>query len=122
MLVFGLRRKFDSDPRDIAFQTPNSLLDVPYAMAKRLLRITELRRFSEDNKFPGEHVEVDLIVLGLGRGIWGFIVRLVAIARLLLMMVMMMMIQRPLALRTRLVSRLAAASSAMPAAASLSSG
>ena len=37
------------------------------------------------------------IVLGLGRGIWGFIVGLVAIARLLLMMTMML-IQRPLGL------------------------
>ena len=57
-------------------------------------------------------------------GVVDDIVGLVAIARLLLMMMMMMMmmIQRPLALRTRLVSRLAAASSAMPAAASLSSG
>jgi hypothetical protein len=62
-LIFGLRRKFDSDPCNIAFQTPHSLLDVPYALANGLLGITELRRFSEDNKIPGEHVEVDLSAL-----------------------------------------------------------
>jgi len=56
-LVFGLRRKTDSDPRDIAFQTTHSLLDVPYALANGILRIHELRRTDTS---PEEHVEVDL--------------------------------------------------------------
>jgi hypothetical protein len=56
-LVFGLRRKTDSDPRDIYFQTTHSFLDVPYALAKGLLRIHDLRHFSEDKKNPKEHVE-----------------------------------------------------------------
>jgi hypothetical protein len=59
-IVFGLRRKSESDPRDISFQTTHSFLDVPYALAKGLLRIHDLRHFSEDKKNPKEHVEVDL--------------------------------------------------------------
>ena len=62
-LVFGLRRKKDSDPRDIAFQTTHSILDVPYALAKGLLRIHELYRPPSDPKQPEEHVEVDLSAL-----------------------------------------------------------
>jgi hypothetical protein len=59
-IVFGLRRKLDSDRRDISFQTAHSFLDVPYALAKGLLRIHELRP-SETG--PDEHVEVDLSAL-----------------------------------------------------------
>jgi hypothetical protein len=32
-LVFGLRRRSDSDPRDISFQITKSFLDVPYTMS-----------------------------------------------------------------------------------------
>ena len=62
-LVFGLRRKSDSDPPDISFRTSHSFLDVPYALAKGLLRIHELRRPSDDTKGPDERVEVDLSAL-----------------------------------------------------------
>lgn len=62
-IVFGLRRKSESDPRDTSFQTTHSFLDVPYALAKGLLRIHELRRSSDDTKGPEEHVEVDLSAL-----------------------------------------------------------
>jgi len=59
-LVFGLRRKTDSDPRDIAFQTTQSFLDVPYALAKGILRVHELRR---SDSSPEEHFDVDLSAL-----------------------------------------------------------
>ena len=59
-IVFGLRRKTDSDPRDIAFQTTYSILDVPYALAHGLLRLHELR-CTDTN--PEEHFEVDLSAL-----------------------------------------------------------
>jgi hypothetical protein len=62
-LVFGLRRKTDSDPRDIAFRTSHSILDVPYALAKGLLKIHELRRPPSGANHPEEHVEVDLSAL-----------------------------------------------------------
>jgi hypothetical protein len=42
-IVFGLRRRSDSDPCDISFQTTKSLLDVPYALANSLLSLYELR-------------------------------------------------------------------------------
>lgn len=64
-IVFGLRRKSDSDPRDISFQKPHSILDVPYALAKGLLEIHELRPPPPPpgaNR-PEEHVEVDLSAL-----------------------------------------------------------
>ena len=56
-IVFGLRRKKDSDARDLSFQITNSLLDVPYALANGLLSLHELR--SSDTS-PNEHIEVDL--------------------------------------------------------------
>jgi hypothetical protein len=56
-LVFGLRRRYDSDPRDISFQITKSFLDVPYALANGLLKIHELRRTDPS---PNEHFEVDL--------------------------------------------------------------
>lgn len=42
-IVFGLRRRSDSDPRDVSFQTTNSFLDVPYALANGILSLHELR-------------------------------------------------------------------------------
>jgi hypothetical protein len=60
-IVFGLRRKSDSDPRDISFQTTHSFLDVPYGLANGLLRIHELRRSPDTG--PEEHVDVDLSAL-----------------------------------------------------------
>ena len=62
-LVFGLRRKTDSEPHDISFQTTHSILDVPYALAKGLLGIHELRRPASGPKCPEEHVEVNLSAL-----------------------------------------------------------
>jgi hypothetical protein len=63
-IVFGLRRKSDSDPRDISFQKPHSILDVSYALAKGLLEIHELRRPPPPGaNRPEEHVEVDLSAL-----------------------------------------------------------
>ncbi|KAM0715602.1 hypothetical protein Q7P37_009100 [Cladosporium fusiforme] len=56
-IVFGLRRRSDSDSRDISFQTTRSFLDVPYALANGLLRLHELRH---SDKGPDEHVDVDL--------------------------------------------------------------
>lgn len=56
-IVFGLRRRSDSDPRDISFQTTKSLLDVPYALANSLLSLYELRTSTAG---PKERVEVDL--------------------------------------------------------------
>jgi hypothetical protein len=56
-VVFGLRRKSDSDPRDVSFQVTRSFLDVPYALANGLLSLHELR--SSDTG-PNEHIEVDL--------------------------------------------------------------
>lgn len=56
-IVFGLRRRSDSDPRDISFQITKSFLDVPYALANGLLRLHELRR---SDTSPNEHIEVDL--------------------------------------------------------------
>jgi hypothetical protein len=56
-LVFGLRRRYDSDPRDISFQTTRSFLDVPYALANGLLKLHELRCTDTS---PNEHFEVDL--------------------------------------------------------------
>jgi hypothetical protein len=56
-LVFGLRRRYDSDPRDISFQTTRSFLDVPYALVNGLLKIHELRRTDAS---PNEHFDVDL--------------------------------------------------------------
>jgi hypothetical protein len=56
-LVFGLRRRSDSDARDISFQVTKSFLDVPYALANGLLKIHELRRTDTS---PNEHFEVDL--------------------------------------------------------------
>jgi hypothetical protein len=56
-LVFGLRRRSDSDPRDISFQITKSFLDVPYALANGLLKIHELRRTDTSHN---EHYEVDL--------------------------------------------------------------
>jgi hypothetical protein len=37
-LVFGLRRKRDSDPRDVSFQVTRSFLDAPYGLAKGFLQ------------------------------------------------------------------------------------
>lgn len=56
-IVFGLRRRSDSDPRDLSFQVTHSFLDVPHALANGLLRLHELR--SSDTS-PNKHVEVDL--------------------------------------------------------------
>jgi hypothetical protein len=56
-LVFGLRRRSDSDTRDISFQITRSFLDVPYALANGLLNIHELRRTDTN---PNERFEVDL--------------------------------------------------------------
>jgi hypothetical protein len=56
-LVFGLRRRSDSDTRDISFQTTRSFLDVPYALANGLLNLHELRRTDTN---PNERFEVDL--------------------------------------------------------------
>jgi hypothetical protein len=56
-LVFGLRRRSDSDMRDISFQTTRSFLDVPYALANGLLNLHELRRTDTN---PNERFEVDL--------------------------------------------------------------
>lgn len=56
-IVFGLRRRSDSDPRDISFQVTHSFLDVPHALANGLLSLHELR--SSDTT-PNEHVEVNL--------------------------------------------------------------
>lgn len=56
-IVFGLRRRSDSDPRDISFQITKSFLDVPYALANGLLSLHKLRR---SDTSPNEHVEVDL--------------------------------------------------------------
>lgn len=56
-IVFGLRRRSDSDARDVSFQITNSFLDVPYALANGLLSLHELR--SSDTS-PNEHIEVDL--------------------------------------------------------------
>jgi hypothetical protein len=59
-LVFGLRRKTDSNPHDIAFQTTYSILDVPYALAQGLLKLHEVRRTDTS---PEEHFEVDISAL-----------------------------------------------------------
>jgi hypothetical protein len=59
-IVFGLRRRSDSDNRDISFQTTNSFLDVPYALANGLLSLHELRTSATSAK---ERVEVDLSCL-----------------------------------------------------------
>jgi hypothetical protein len=56
-IVFGLRRRSDSVHRDISFQTTNSLLDVPYALANGILSLHELRASATSSK---ERVEVDL--------------------------------------------------------------
>jgi hypothetical protein len=56
-IVFGLRRKYDSDTRDISFRISNSFLDVPYALTNGLLSLHELR---PSDTSPNEHVEVDL--------------------------------------------------------------
>lgn len=56
-IVFGLRRRSDSDPRDISFQVTHSFLDVPHALSNGLLSLHELR--SSDTS-PNEHIEVDL--------------------------------------------------------------
>jgi len=56
-IVYGLRRKSDSDPRDVSFQVTRSFLDVPYALANGLLSLHELR--SSDTS-PNQHIEVDL--------------------------------------------------------------
>jgi hypothetical protein len=58
--VFGLRRRSDSDPRDLHFQTTNSFLDVPYALANGLLSLHELRTSATGSK---ERVEVNLTCL-----------------------------------------------------------
>jgi hypothetical protein len=57
-IVFGLRRRSDSDTRDILFHTTHSILDVPYALAHGLARIHEVRRFSETKKSPEERRRV----------------------------------------------------------------
>lgn len=59
-IVFGLRRRSDTDARDISFQTTHSFLDVPYALANCLLSLRELRVSSEGSK---ERIEVDLSCL-----------------------------------------------------------
>jgi hypothetical protein len=56
-IVFGLRRRSDSDPRDISFQITKSFLDVPYALANGLLSLHELR---PSNTGSNEHIEVDI--------------------------------------------------------------
>ena len=56
-IVFGFRRRSDSDPRDISFQTTNSFLDVPYALAHGILSLHELRTSATGSK---ERIEVDL--------------------------------------------------------------
>lgn len=56
-IVFGLRRRSDSDPRDVCFRTTNSFLDVPYALANGILSLHELRTSTTGLK---ERVEVDL--------------------------------------------------------------
>ena len=56
-IVFGLRRRSDSDPRDVSFQTTNSFLDVPYALANGTLSLHELRTSTTGTK---ERIEVDL--------------------------------------------------------------
>lgn len=59
-IVFGLRRRYDTDPRDIYFQTTKSFLDVPYALANGLLSLHELRTSAGS---PKERVEVDVSCL-----------------------------------------------------------
>jgi len=59
-IVFGLRRRSDSDPRHISFRTTYSFLNVLCALAKGLLRTHELRRSSDGTEGPDEHVEVHL--------------------------------------------------------------
>lgn len=59
-IVFGLRRRYDQDPRDVSFQITSSFLDVPYALANGLLRLRELRASAGS---PKERVEVDLSCL-----------------------------------------------------------
>lgn len=56
-IVFGLRRRSDSDPRDVCFRTTNSFLDVPYALANGILSLHELRTSTTG---PKERIEVDL--------------------------------------------------------------
>ena len=56
-VVFGMRCRVDSDPRDISFRITNSFLDVPYALANGLLRLHELR---PSDTGSAEHVDVDL--------------------------------------------------------------
>lgn len=56
-IVFGLRRRSDSDPCDISFRTTNSFLDVPYALANGILSLHELRTSTTGHK---ERSEVDV--------------------------------------------------------------
>lgn len=56
-IVFGLRRKSDSDSRDVSFRITKSFLDVPYALANGNLSLHELRPSDTSGV---EHVEVDL--------------------------------------------------------------
>ena len=59
-IVFGLRRRSDSDTRNISFQTTKSFLDVPYALANGILSLHELRTSATS---PKERVELDLSCL-----------------------------------------------------------
>ncbi|GAB7334790.1 hypothetical protein MBLNU13_g06710t1 [Cladosporium sp. NU13] len=56
-IVFGIRRRSDSYPRDISFQTTNSFLDVPHALANGILSLHEQRTSTTGAK---KRIEVDL--------------------------------------------------------------